>query len=263
MELQRYRPSERYLGKAEQYSRYRPSYPLEALRALRVDVGVPGGEVADVGSGTGIFSQLLLDAGFGVFAVEPNADMRRVAEAQLGVREGFVSVDGTAEATTLADASVDVVACAQAFHWFAIERVVPEFRRILRPGGVVCLIWNNQRFGTDVFHREYEEILSAGCPDYTGFDLTSISYTSNKLQQLFGAHRVTQYPFDNRQDLTLDGFQGRISSVSYCPPPDTPAYATLMREVEALFSRHQCEGRVQIRYDVMMYCIRLEPRPRP
>lgn len=258
MELLRYRPHERYLGKAEQYSRFRPSYPVEVLRTLRAELGTERSEVADVGSGTGIFSRLLLDAGFDVSAVEPNADMRRVAEAQLGDREGFISVDGAAEATTLAEASMDAVACAQAFHWFVAERVVPEFLRILRPGGIVCLIWNNQCFGMDEFHRDYEGILRAGCPDYTDFDLMSISYTADKLQEQFAARRVTQYQFDNRQELTLDGLQGRITSVSYCPHQNSPEYAALMREVEALFTRHQHSGRVQIRYDVVMYCIRLD-----
>jgi SAM-dependent methyltransferase len=88
---------------------------------------------------------MLLDAGYRVFAIEPNEAMRAPAEKALGQRQGFVSVDARAEATGLAPRSVDAVIAAQAFHWFDPPRARAEFERILRPGGPILLVWNERR----------------------------------------------------------------------------------------------------------------------
>ncbi|MGC4059470.1 MAG: class I SAM-dependent methyltransferase [Aquabacterium sp.] len=209
-----------------------------------------------MGAGTGVFTRQLLQAGFEVHAVEPNPDMRQEAEASLSHMPGFASIAATAEATTLPTHTLDAISCAQAFHWFDSDMVIPEFRRILKPGGPVCLIWNNQRFGSDPFHRDYEAALIRGCPAYAQFDLAAISYDAPKLKSLFDAGRVDPYRFDNAQVLDLEGLQGRISSVSYCPPAGSQAHQTLMSEVEALFDTHQRNGVVRILYDVEMYVIR-------
>ena len=256
MDLTQYMPSQRYAGKASQYSRYRPTYPASALEVLRRELGPAARAIADIGAGTGLFSRPLLEAGFQVHAVEPNADMRREAESSFAGWENFRSIPGTAEATMLPAASMDAVSCAQSFHWFAVDQVISEFRRILKPGGAVFLIWNNQRFGLDDFHREYEAVLRRGCPDYDRFKLASVGYTPETLRAMFGTPHVTEYHRDNEQLLDLDGLKGRISSVSYCPRPDSAAYRSVMDAVDTLFSIHQCDGLVRIQYDVEMYCIR-------
>jgi len=259
MDLDLYVPSSRYAGRADQYRRFRPTYPLATVEVFRREAGPEARFVADVGSGTGLFSQRLLEAGFSVQAVEPNEDMRAEAEARLAWHAGFVSIKGTAEATTLRATSIDAVSCAQAFHWFDVSRVVPEFRRILKPGGLVCLLWNNQRFDADAFHRDYEEVLRRGCPDYERFNISSIAYSARKLEDQFSTDAVSEYHFDNEQVLDLEGLKGRISSVSYCPPLGTTAYQKLMAETEALFGRHQSNGSVRILHDLEMYCIRFAP----
>ena len=256
MDLSLYAPSKRYAGKAGHYNRFRPHYPQDAVEVFRRESGAQRRIVADIGSGTGLFSQRLLQAGFQVYAVEPNADMRHEAESHLAGEPGFRSISGTAEATTLPTHGVDALSCAQAFHWFDVDRVIPEFRRILRPGGVVCLLWNNQRFDANDFHRDYESVLRQECPDYQGFNISSISYSIEKLKTQFRTDQVVEYHFDNEQVLDLEGLKGRISSVSYCPVPDSAAYAKLMGETEALFARHKRGGHVRILHDVEMYCIR-------
>src|ERR1039458_5869167 len=133
-------PTKRFSSRVEDYIRYRPSYPAGIVPWLERECGLaPQSRIADIGSGTGIFSRILLDFGCQVFGVEPNAGMRAAAERQLAGVERFHSVDGRAEATTLADASVDFVTAGQAYHWFDPEPTRNEFRRILKPPGGVVL----------------------------------------------------------------------------------------------------------------------------
>src|SRR5687768_9148097 len=125
--------TKRFSSRVEAYVKYRPGYPPGVMELFRSEMGLtPGSAVADVGSGTGISAEMLLKNGNTVYCVEPNAEMRGAAEKLLGKYPGFRSVAGTGEQTTLPDASVDLVICAQAFHWLDRERAAAEFRRICR-----------------------------------------------------------------------------------------------------------------------------------
>jgi len=104
--------------------------------------------IADIGSGTGIFSELFLKAGYRVKGIEPNEPMRLAAEKRLAAYTTFTSVDGTAEQTGLKDKSVDLITAAQAFHWFKPLAAKNEFMRIIRPGGHIMLVWNIRRINT-------------------------------------------------------------------------------------------------------------------
>lgn len=134
-------PTQRFSDRAEAYAKYRPGYPDELYGLLQRDAGLKtGSPVADLGSGTGLLTKLFLDHGHRVYAVEPNAEMRRAAETQFAGEPNFVNVSGRAEATTLPAQCVDLVAAGQAFHWFDPVAARLEIRRILRPGGQVALI---------------------------------------------------------------------------------------------------------------------------
>src|SRR3954453_5767739 len=157
----------RFSDRVEHYVKYRPGYPPAVLPYLREQAGLTEASVvADVGSGTGFSSVPFLENGNVVFAVEPNAEMRRAAERLLAHYPGFRSVDGTAEATTLADRSVDLVVAGQAFHWFDPPRAAAEFRRVLRPGGRVVLMWNTRKVGGSAFLEDYERLLMKFGTDY-------------------------------------------------------------------------------------------------
>src|SRR5271154_1515768 len=126
-------PTARFSSRVEKYVRYRPSYPKEVVALLGKQCGLTAESViADVASGTGIFTRLLLENGNRVFGVEPNAEMRRAGEEYLAAFPRFTSVAGTAEATTLPDHSVDIVTAAQAAHWFDRAKARREFVRILK-----------------------------------------------------------------------------------------------------------------------------------
>ena len=120
-------PTRRFSNRVDDYVRYRPHYPPGVLDRLREGIALtPRTVIADVGSGTGISTELFLQNGNTVFAIEPNPEMRAAAERLLGGRPNFHSVRGTAEATTLPDGSVDCVVAAQAFHWFDPEKTRVE-----------------------------------------------------------------------------------------------------------------------------------------
>ena len=158
-------PKRRFSDRVDDYVRFRPGYPRALLEFLErmCNLGL-GRAVADIGSGTGIWTRLLLESGARVIGVEPNHAMRAAAEGDLGRNDRFVGVDGSAEATGLADASVDLVTSAQAFHWFEPTRTRAEFKRILKPRGAVALIWN-QRKDTPL-NRDYEVMLERFAPEY-------------------------------------------------------------------------------------------------
>lgn len=125
---------------ADVYAASRPTYPSEALDWLRDRMGIgPDGSVVEVGAGTGLFTRLLLETGAKILATDPVAEMLVHLAATV---PGVATAIATAEALPIAAGSVDAVICATAFHWFATPQALAEFRRVLRPGGRLGLIWN-------------------------------------------------------------------------------------------------------------------------
>jgi len=169
-------PTRRFSSRVESYIRYRPRYPQPIIALLERECGLtPASVVADVGSGTGILSELFLAKGNRVFGVEPNPEMREAGQRLLAGYPGFISVDGRAEATTLPHASVDLVTAGQAFHWFDRPSARAEFARILKPGGWIMLIWNKRRkLGTPVAVA-YETLLLRYGTDYYAVDHENVS----------------------------------------------------------------------------------------
>src|ERR1700731_2515895 len=157
----------RFSDRVENYVRYRPGYPAQVLQTLQTECGlVPRHAVADIASGTGIWTRSLLENGNPVFGVEPNAEMREVGERLLAAFPKFASIAGTAEATSLADHDVDFVTAAQAAHWFDRTASRREFVRILKPGGWLVLMWNERLTNSTAFLRDYEQLLLTFGTDY-------------------------------------------------------------------------------------------------
>src|SRR5438876_779776 len=212
--------TQRFSARVEDYARYRPGYPPGVIQLLKTECGLSAESVvADVASGTGIFTRMLLENRCRVFGVEPNVEMRHAAEEFMAGHARFKSLNGTAESTTLPDHSVDIITASQAAHWFDPSKARQEFVRILKPGGWTVLMWNDRRINASRFSREYEDLLLRYGTDYhevrrLGGDLT--------VKAFFAPSDFQTRVFDNRQDLDYVGLEGRLLSSSYAPPVPRP-----------------------------------------
>lgn len=248
---------QRFSTKVADYVRYRPSYPAAVLELLRTESGLRAEHVvADVGSGPGILSKLFLENRNCVIGVEPNDEMRRAGEELLSGFKGFSTVNGSAEATTLPDASVDFITVAQAFHWFEPIATRREFLRILRPEAFVVIVWNDRQLDTTPFLRDYEAMLHRFGTDYAK---VNESYPRrSQIQEFFAPRSFAHKTFPNFQKFDLDGLRGRLRSSSYVPGPDKPAFAPMMADLERIFYSHQQNGEVSMDYTTHVYYGRLD-----
>jgi SAM-dependent methyltransferase len=246
----------RFSDRVENYVRYRPGYPPEVLRVLEKDCGLtPAHAVADIASGTGIWTRMLLENGNRAFGVEPNTEMRQAGERVLAGFPKFTSVAGTAEATTLADQSVDFVTAAQAAHWFDREHSRREFLRILKSGGWLMLLWNERLTDSTPFLREYEELLLKYGTDYADVRHEG---TTDEIHQFFDFVPFQERIFAVRQEFGYTGIEGRLLSSSYAPGPDHPNYAPMLHELRRIFDAHAVAGRAAFDYKTRVYFGRLK-----
>ncbi len=244
-------PTERFSNRADVYSAYRPTYPADILEIISENCQLDARSiVADIGSGTGIFTSLLLETGCTVFAVEPNKDMRTTAESKLGTNPRFQSVRGTAEDTGLEDGLVQLITVAQAFHWFQPEDTKTEFRRILSPGGYVCLIWN-QRDSSTKFGTAYETFLRENIPAYVSSHPVNINEAV--IREFFKENGFKTFRLENQQSFDRDGLFGRFSSSSYSPSPKDESYTKTRHALEKVFDKHAVKGKVSFDYDTQLF----------
>ena len=246
-------PTKRFSSRVDNYVKFRPDYPPDVLGVLRSRCGlIPETVVADVGSGTGIFTRQLLANGNTVYGVEPNAEMRAAGAEFLAAFPRFHSVDGTAEATTLPDGSVGVITAAQAFHWFKRKRTRTEFARILAPGGWLALIWNDRPLDRTPFLRAYEALLHEFGPDYLAVRHQHLDLP--QVQEFVGCTEVTLTVLEHRQLLDYDGLEGRLLSSSYAPEAGHPLHEPMLRRLREIFEQYQADGTVSLDYDTQVYC---------
>lgn len=235
------KPTERFTGLAQSYSRWRPGYPVEAIDYItsRCHLG-PSSTVVDVGCGTGISSRLLAERGLPVIGIEPNKAMRQEAiKASLELVDANLQLtyqEGRAEDTRLPDGVCQAVLAAQSFHWFDMGRALTEFHRILKKDGWIILMWN-ERDDSDPFTSTYGQIL-----EIRNF----VEATNAFLQSELFQDKTSVY-FPNSQTLDEVGFLGRAFSVSYAPQ-EGPQAERLKGDLKDLFKQYEKNGFVTLRY---------------
>lgn len=243
--------TQRFSDRAGHYARWRPSYPAEVVTILEQGLSLRGTQrIADIGSGTGICTRLLLARGDTVLAVEPNAAMREYAEHEFLTNPRFSSIAGTAENTTLPAGAVDGAVVAQAFHWFDRPAFRRELLRILRPNGWCALIWNTRKSESSAFMREYEALIRRFGTDYGSVSHENL--TPDVFSELFGGE-YTRRTVPNPVSLPLEGVQGRLHSTSYVPRPGEAEYAPMMAALTRLFDDHGNDGKVRFEYETEVY----------
>ena len=248
-------PTERFSSRVENYVRYRPGYPAEVLELLRTECGLAAESIiAEVGSGTGKLTELLLQSESRVFGVEPNREMREAGERLLKGSQRFTSVAASAEMTTLLTGSVDVIVAGQAFHWFDQERSRTEFLRILKPGGWVVLVWNDRQTDTTPFLAAYEALLREFATDYEQVNHRNID--STMLSHFFRAEpKLKKFPYS--QHFDFEALKGRLLSSSYAPEQGQPRHNAMLERLRQIFDTYQQKGRVAFDYDTLVYYGRL------
>jgi len=222
---------------------------------LLAEADLAGAQVADVGSGPGNLARLLLPHAARVYGVEPNQEMREAGEALLAAHPNFTSLPASAESTTLPDASVDLITAGQAFHWFDPEPTKAEFRRILRPGGAIALVWNERNVTDDPFSVAYEAHLRRASPEYLDTSHSDRAPLS-VIEAFLAPAPVGIETFAHEQALDWAGLRGRVESSSYYPEPGDAGYDTAIADLRKLFDAHAEGGFVSFRYRTRVYFAR-------
>jgi len=206
--------------------------------------------VADVGSGTGLLARELLRRRYVVIAIEPNAAMRAMADALLSNCPNYCSIAASAEATSLADGSVDLVAAAQAFHWFDVAAVRREWLRILAPNGRVALIWNTRPLD-DPLQQAVDDVLG----EFGGVrhDALTAQQQLSTVAPFFAGAPYEQFEVPHSQPLERAGFVSLVLSRSTMPDRDTPAGRRAEQVIFSLFDRYVTNAAVTVNYRTVAF----------
>lgn len=204
-----------FTGKAEAYAKGRPGYPKAVIDTI-IELAPKGAVFADIGAGTGKLTVKLAEREYAVFAVEPNADMRKQLAITLAPYSNVNIIDGTAEATTLPDHSVDILTVAHALHWFNLDAFLLECRRIVKHGGLVIAIYNHE----------------------PGRELTD--YCKQAIDAFFT--NPTTWTFPNPIEYTRDNWLAYIASQDDSPLPNEPGNDVHIAALNVAFDRESVEG---------------------
>lgn len=207
--------TEIFTGKAESYAKARPGYPDTAIDYI-VSLVPPDAVFADVGAGTGKFTELLADKGLPIFAVKPNDDMREQLATTLSSFPNAQIIAGSAEATTLTTGSVDIITCAQALHWFDPTAFWDECKRIGKPDSIVIAVYNNTPGGSSIAHSKLS---------------TDVFFNNPTVRE-----------FPNPIYYTREKWLTYMTSHSHDPLPSDPNYTAHMDKMNAIFDRENVDG---------------------
>lgn len=239
----------KFTDKADNYEKYRPSYPQKVLDLIQSIINKVNGAVADIGSGTGKMTELLLDRGYVVYAVEPNDNMRKIADSKLISNKNFHSLLKTAENTSLEADSLDAIVCAESFHWFDNDKTKLEFKRILKTNGYVFLIWNTP--GRNVYDSEMGALFDQYC-DCDKSDIIRIS-KEERAEHLFGKGNYQMVEFENVINEPFEGLLGGSLSSAFAPKPGDEFYDSYVNGIKNIFNQYSKDGIIEAKFITRCY----------
>ena len=239
----------RFDGKGNIYAKARPKYAAGLFDYLKTTLNLqPGSVAADIGSGTGIFSEQLLSLGCKVFAVEPNESMRVKAEEKLSSNPDFKSVNGSDADFNLPDRSVDFITTAQAFHWFDAEKFKGECRRTLKPGGRVVIVYNSRVESADCT-KALAKLREKYNPEFHGF---SNGMSDERCRAFFNGS-CDIFRADNTQIYDRQGYIDRVLSSSYSLKETDEKFADYIKDINAIFDEFGKDGHIAVPTDTVAY----------
>jgi len=253
------KPINRFSNRVKNYVKYRPHYPVEIIKYLK-DRRILWDDfvVADIGSGTGILTELFLKNGNIVYGVEPNNEMRKAGERYLKKYSNFISINGSAELTNLKKNSIDLITAGQAFHWFELRKTKKEFKRILRTNGYAVLIWNT-KYASTTFLKAYHKLIRKYGTDYEKVRHEAVG---KEILLKFYGKRYNLKRFSNKQTLNYKSLKGRLLSSSYIPLPPHPEYKEMIAELERIFANNHKNNEVLFEYKTNVYWGKITPKNR-
>lgn len=245
-------PKKLFTDKVSNYVKFRPEYP-EALfsyfeQAFNLQ---PDAVIADIGSGTGLMARPLLERGYRVICVEPNEEMRKAGRKVLSGYGGYKEVDGSGEATNLPDQSVNLAVVAQAFHWMDQLRAKKELQRIVKPGGIIAVLWILLKTDTP-FMQGYENIRATFGKGYTALDRAN----ETKMREIFAPYTLNIKHFVHSQPVEYRQLEGHLLSASFIPSADQPEYVQMLDALRNLFEANQQNGIAEMRYETTVFYFR-------
>lgn len=242
---------QRFSSRVENYIKYRPGYPDEIIPTLQLEIGLMTNDVvADIGSGTGFSAKLFLENGNTVYGIEPNEPMRKAAEGLLSEYPAFISIHGSSEETNLKDSSIDLIVCAQAFHWFDRIKTKTEFNRIANSGAYLCLIWNDRK-ETEAFQQDYEKLIQKFATDYN--EISHRNITQEIIEEFYAPNKFKKFILNYEQHFDLEGLIGRVASSSYMPNEGDENFPQLKNAIVDLFNSYEQNGIVTFAYNTIVY----------
>ncbi len=240
----------RFSNRVENYIKYRPHYPKEIIKFLEDECGLTeSSKIADIGSGPGISSEHFISNHNILYAVEPNPEMRAAAEKIFAGSENFISINGTAEAASLENNSVDFIIAGQAFHWFDKERCKIEFKRILKSDGYVVLMWNEKTSSND-FMRAYYDLIEKYGTDYETINHGNVD--DEIIAKFFSPNSYMLKTFLHNHVLDYEGLKGRLLSSSYIPL-EGEKHDEMIKILESIFEKNNVNGKVEMEYEAALY----------
>ncbi|KAG2204974.1 hypothetical protein INT47_002598 [Mucor saturninus] len=238
-----------FKAKADAYAKARPSYPMESIDFLqKLTKKTPSQtEMLDLGAGTGIMTRLLFEGGYtSLTAVEPVDAMR----AKIGLPDNVSCLSGTSWSIPVKSQSQDVVMLAQCFHWFDDMKSLKEIHRVLKPGGLMVLIWNmeSKRSPWVAQLRDLYEAYDGSAPQYR---LGYWKHVFNEATDLYTPLQHETFQHDTlakKSDVWT-----RITSKSYIAILDNHTQDILHEKVQRVIDEYQLEDEFIYPLDTDMY----------
>ena len=240
-----------YFGKQEDYSKYRPTYPIELFDFLSTEYNIKNKIIVELGAGTGKFSKIASSYCKQIYYVEPNIDMINKGKEYCKDCTNIVYINKSAESTGLPENLFDMVFAVQSFHWFDKQKLKQEVDKILKSDGYFAIVWNDWEDENNEFSREYFKYISTWNTKLTGKTYQHKNVDDRK--NFFKNSQYKTYTFIHSKDYTLDMLIGLTKSLSYAPKEGSEYYDKFINGIITIFNKYKKNDIVRFDFHTEMF----------